>query len=147
MESGPTPRTHTTLGHQPRGESEDRKNTVGNGDDSIDRGALGITHELEAIAWYRQVAAQGNKHAQFLIGLAHLAGQGVPRDYHEAAEWFQKAADQGHPKAQQYLDFVSTLNERHHVRTQLPRRGLGSITWKYFTKDLVRRAHLFRRAD
>ncbi len=124
MESGVAPRTRNTWDHQPTAEPEDRKNTGGNGFDSIDRDAFGITHEFEAIAWYRQVAAQGNKHAQFLIGLAHMAGQGVPQNYDEAAEWFQKATDQGHPKAQQYLDCL-------FARKSDP--------------GFARRAHLFRR--
>ena len=72
--------------------------------DFMDRDELGITHEFEAVAWYREAAAQGNEHAQFLLGLAHMAGEVVPLDYDEAVKWFRKAAEQGHPKAQEYLD-------------------------------------------
>jgi uncharacterized protein len=41
--------------------------------------------------------------AQSLLGLMSYRGQGVPRDYREAAKWFRLAADQGDVDAQFHL--------------------------------------------
>jgi len=39
--------------------------------------------------------------AQLRVGQAHRWGEvGVPQDRTEAARWYRKAADQGHPEAQ-----------------------------------------------
>jgi hypothetical protein len=46
---------------------------------------------------------EGDARAQSLLGLMHYRGQGVPRDYAEAAKWFRLAADQGDVDAQFYL--------------------------------------------
>ena len=99
-------RVRAALDGQQMTELEDSEPARGNGNDSLDRAKLGITNDFEAFAWYRAAAARGDERAQFLIGLAYMAGQGVHRDYDEAADWFRKAAEQGHPKAQQYLDLL-----------------------------------------
>jgi TPR repeat protein len=41
--------------------------------------------------------------AQFRLGLAYVKGEGVPRDYTEAATWFRAAAAQGHLEAEATL--------------------------------------------
>jgi S1-C subfamily serine protease len=49
--------------------------------------------------------------AQFLLG-SHLAqGRGVPKDDRQAAEWYRKAADQGHPGAQFFLGLSYAAGE------------------------------------
>jgi uncharacterized protein len=45
----------------------------------------------------------GDVEAQFNMGLKFANGEGVAQDYVQAEEWFQKAAQQGHPLAQYYL--------------------------------------------
>lgn len=35
-----------------------------------------------------------------------MHGDGVPKDYHQAAQWFRKAADQGQVDAQAYLGLM-----------------------------------------
>ena len=47
--------------------------------------------------------AQGNADAQHNLGVIHHKGQGVAQDIQKAAQWYQKAADQGHADAQQML--------------------------------------------
>jgi len=37
------------------------------------------------------------------LGAAYANGTGVPRDLAEAAKWYRKAADQGHPHAKEAL--------------------------------------------
>ena len=54
----------------------------------------------ERIDALRKKAEQGNAEAQFSIGLAYAAGNGVPKDPVEAIKWWQKSAVQGDAKAQ-----------------------------------------------
>ena len=54
----------------------------------------------EPIRQYRKAAEQGSAAAQFRLGTMYYFGQGVPRDYQEAALWYRKAADQGSVSAQ-----------------------------------------------
>ena len=46
--------------------------------------------------WFQKAADQGSDHAQVYLGMAYEFGNGVPKDYSKAAEWYQKAANQGH---------------------------------------------------
>ncbi|MFA4871976.1 MAG: SEL1-like repeat protein [Patescibacteria group bacterium] len=48
----------------------------------------------------RKAAEQGDATAQKNLGIMYESGQGVPKDYAKAVEWFQKAAEQGNPHAQ-----------------------------------------------
>ena len=49
-------------------------------------------------------AEQGNAGAQYALGECYYYGTGVPRNEAEAIKWLQKAAQQGHAKAQSLLD-------------------------------------------
>jgi len=53
-----------------------------------------------AVHWYRKAAKQGHASAQMWLGHAYYSGEGVGKDYVEAARWFRKAAEQGHAEAQ-----------------------------------------------
>ena len=44
--------------------------------------------------------------AQFELGERYYRGEGVPRDMAKAAEWWQKAAEQGHASAQYSLGYM-----------------------------------------
>ena len=48
-------------------------------------------------------AQQGNRDAEFLIGLMYATGHGVRQSYSEAAQWYQQAADDGQDSAQNNL--------------------------------------------
>jgi TPR repeat protein len=48
---------------------------------------------------FRGPAERGNADAQFTVGLMYAEGQGVPRDYAQAAKWYEKAAAQNQPDA------------------------------------------------
>lgn len=52
--------------------------------------------------WLSQAEA-GNASAQNNLGVLYAKGQGVPRDYRQAAEWFRRAAEQGDAAAQSNL--------------------------------------------
>ena len=49
----------------------------------------------EALRWFRRAASQGQAHAQHMLGLKYLAGDGVPQDDVQAYAWLSLAADQG----------------------------------------------------
>lgn len=57
------------------------------------------------------LAHGGNRDAQFLLGSRYYAGAGVHRDFTAAAEWFEKASLQGHPKAQFNLGYMYAFGE------------------------------------
>jgi TPR repeat protein len=48
-------------------------------------------------------ARQGDPASQYTVARAYYLGEGVPRDYAKAAEWFRKAAERGDAKAQRLL--------------------------------------------
>ena len=57
--------------------------------------------EYEATAKaLRTSAEKGDASAQFRLGQLYDEGTGVPKDYRQAKEWFEKAAKQGHVGAQ-----------------------------------------------
>jgi len=51
----------------------------------------------------RKSAEQGDAASQFSMGLRYATGKDVDRDFSTAAEWYRKAAQQGHKKAQTNL--------------------------------------------
>ena len=53
-------------------------------------------------------AKKGDADAQYQMGLWHSEGgnEAVEEDYAKAAEWFRKAAAQGHAKAKTKLDVL-----------------------------------------
>lgn len=54
----------------------------------------------KAIYWLTQAAEKGSARAQYELGRAYAAGEGVGKDEIAAADWYRKAAEQGHPDAQ-----------------------------------------------
>ena len=54
----------------------------------------------------RNAAEEGNASAQYRLGLLYDGGVGVPQDYRQAKEWFEKAAKQGHAGAQADLGML-----------------------------------------
>ena len=55
---------------------------------------------------WRPLAEQGNADAQFNLGLLYANGQGVPQDYVQARQWYEKAAIQGDASAQLNLGVI-----------------------------------------
>jgi len=51
----------------------------------------------------RQLAEQGDKDAQWALGVRYHNGDGVPQNDAQAAQWFLRAAEQGHVVAQATL--------------------------------------------
>jgi len=57
----------------------------------------------DAVSLFQQASEQGNRRAQYQMGLLYARGDGVKKDFGIARKWLRKAAMQGHPKAQFYL--------------------------------------------
>ena len=55
-------------------------------------------------------AKRGDPGSQFAIAVMHVNGDGVERDQKEAARWFKKAAQNGHPTAAKYLARLQNKN-------------------------------------
>lgn len=53
-----------------------------------------------ALAQFLPAAEQGNLAAQYHLGLMYARGEGVRKDFAEAARWFGRAADGGHSHSQ-----------------------------------------------
>jgi TPR repeat protein len=56
-------------------------------------------------------AEHGDMLSQYLLGSAYFVGIETPRDYEQAAKWYRRAADQGHPGAQFRLGSMYYLGQ------------------------------------
>ena len=64
----------------------------------------GITQETPGEVYtLRQQAVQGDREAQYRLGIMSHTGEGVPQNEADAVQWLQRAATQGHPEAQRLL--------------------------------------------
>ena len=73
--------------------------------------AYGRGDYAAALRELRPLAEQGDPGAQFYLGLLYENGDGVPRDFVKARQWYEKAAIQGEAKAQFYLGMQSAYGE------------------------------------
>lgn len=76
----------------------------------------GVQHELcdvqeaeKKVKDYRNAAKQNSATAQFNLGVCYVKGDGVPKDYTEAARWFRLSAEQGNDSAQKNLGVLYCL--------------------------------------
>ena len=69
-----------------------------NGDDDVDE------DPEKAYYWFVKCAEAGNDQAMFNVGLFTAKGFGTERDFAKAAEWMQKAADEGDEDAEAYAE-------------------------------------------
>jgi TPR repeat protein len=72
-------------------------------EDESEQPELEKNKESETVSRYLKAAAQGDRSAQFNLGVLYANGQGVTKDEKEAVKWYRKAADQGSTLAQCYL--------------------------------------------
>jgi TPR repeat protein len=61
----------------------------------------------KALAVLRPLAEAGDPEAQFDMGSLYCDGLAVERNYQQAAEWYGRAAEQGHMRAQFTLGFLA----------------------------------------
>src|SRR3989442_867918 len=63
------------------------------------------------LKYWQAKAEKGDRVAQRYIGWHYYLGQGVTKDFVEAATWFRKAADQGDSSAQWLLGICYARGE------------------------------------
>jgi TPR repeat protein len=67
--------------------------------EAADEGSgAGISGDVEGVP--QDASAQSQR------GFCYYVGEGVPVDYPKAAEWYRKAAEQGHVIAQNFLGYM-----------------------------------------
>ncbi len=69
------------------------------------------------------LALRDDRAAQFNVGAAYYNGDGVERDYGRAAEWYRRAAAQGHPRAEFLLGMM------HEAGRGVPRDEQAAVEW------------------
>ena len=69
--------------------------------------AVCFEDSINALAYLQLAANQGDDRAQYYLGGWYYNGnKNVPKDYKEAAKWFEKSAEQGNPDAQWSLAYL-----------------------------------------
>lgn len=113
-----------------------------------------------AVAEWRQPALDGDPDAQFNLGQAYKFGRGVPMDLNLAADWFRKAAEQGHLQAgdnyglilfqnnqrREAIPWLETSAKRGEPRAQYL-LGTAHFNGELVEKDWVRAYALMTRAS
>ena len=57
--------------------------------------AAGLIDFAAAARIWEALALDGDARAQYNLGYLHANGQGVPKDYARALDWYTRAASQG----------------------------------------------------
>lgn len=70
--------------------------------------SITVTDSL-LVTWYLADAQAGDAEAQYQLGYLYEVGNGVKRDNHTAAKWYQKASQQQHEGAQLRLGMMALL--------------------------------------
>jgi TPR repeat protein len=66
---------------------------------------------VEAVKWYRRVAAQNDARGQSMLGVMYTNASGVKRDYDQAIIWFRKAAAQNSAHAKYNLGYMYAVGK------------------------------------
>jgi TPR repeat protein len=96
--------------------------------------AYGREDYTTAMRLARPFAEEGDAGAQWVVGAMFLLGQGVPQDVAEAAQWYERSANQGDADAQHLLGQLRDPGG--------PFRGYGEVV----TQDYDEAAKWYRRA-
>lgn len=96
----------------------------------------------QAAKLYGALAGKGNVDAQYILGIMHRAGRGVPRDVDAARKWYLLAAEQGHALAQFNLGWMYASGKgvppdpvRSHMWFNIAITNAGSEARKEFIAD------------
>ncbi|GBG59435.1 hypothetical protein CBR_g38460 [Chara braunii] len=102
--------------------------------------AILATTMTQALEWLRVTADDGNPSAQYRLGVCYEKGESLEQDKVLAAEWYWRAAEQGHAAAQSSLGEVAggggevaeaERRWREEVDGRLQRwRGDGGSRWR-----------------
>ena len=91
------------------------------GGEVFSRGKLGIE------PWLQQEADGGNADAQFVLASRYRNGSGVARDLPLAANWLEKAAQQGHPGATLQVGVAKVRTGQYAEAVPLLSRALSQL--------------------
>ena len=86
-----------------------------------DRGENLFHREMNRV---RQLAMEGDKHAQHMLGLIYENSLGVKQDYEEAVRWYREAVHRNYAKSQRMLGYLY-LNSGEKRETRLKSFGLN----------------------
>ena len=102
--------------------------------------------ELDAVMAlvHEAAGAHGLAQAQWPLGSMYEHGHGVPRDAAAAMQWYRKAAEQGHAKAQYSLGCLCAAHPVCGSSSLSPPDGAGKKKKK---KDLSEALHWLRKAE
>ena len=67
--------------------------------------------DMKALRLFLLAAEQGCAASSSMLATIYEEGRGVPQDYAEAAKWYRRAAEQGHPGVQEALARISGRGE------------------------------------
>lgn len=82
-------------------------------------GLGGATDFAEAARWFKQAALAGDARAQRNLGSMFRQGLGVPRDELRAFGWYDSARRNGHPGAEDYMQWMTQFvgwNQQAYAR-------------------------------
>lgn len=97
--------------------------------ESKEKSGAGGVYE-ETAARDLQLAEEGDAAAQYRLGMRYLAGDGVPRDFGLATQWFHRAAEQYHVAA------MDELANAYHAGRGVDRDLVTAAAWAIIATSL-----------
>src|SRR5271166_2724224 len=82
----------------------------------------------EGAAEFKVIADKGDPFAQCIMGVMYENGRGVPKDIHQAIDWYTKSAKQGFASAEEHLgeifkDGIDGIRRDNKIATNWLRRA------------------------
>lgn len=87
-----------------------------------DFASIGVNYEVSKML-FEKAAQQGDKYAQYNLGVCYETGMGVDENLEEAFIWYQKSANQGLPVAQK------KLAECYYCWSNVPPNFTQTVIW------------------
>ncbi|MEO5350291.1 MAG: hypothetical protein H7836_11675 [Magnetococcus sp. YQC-3] len=87
--------------------------------------AEGVNTPEQRVAVLKKSAGQGNAHAQYQLGMAYFAGEGVFQSYEKGVQWLKKAAAQGDARAK------LQIGRAYQLGLGLPQDYLSAYLWSH----------------
>ena len=103
-----------------------------------------LRDEIKSAEWFKKSAGQGNRYAQFNLGLAYKNGTGVKRDYARAMQLFRQSAKGG------YAPAMTAIGALYEEGKDVEKSADDAIKWytraadKGDAKAMHRLAEIFR---
>lgn len=85
-----------------------------------------------------RLAKEGNAEAQFKLGEMYEEGRGTPQDDEVAKQWYKKAANQGHAKAEARLKALPEKRKREQLARQQAQREAEAAKQRALAEEQAR---------